>query len=626
MAGTRVVVIWTFAITMAAFSPLVWWSTTIERAPLPCDEVASLASGNRGLPGSDTPPGGQALRSSDFLKVEARLSVYLGPACVGGDPDGAVAAAASIRRHAAHRLFGRDATASVLPEARARVSIEAVGTLDSAEAAGKWVRRSGAGAVDADGAPLLFHGGADGALQRHDVVVVLDTAGGEGSAELAAGVGAARVSWVHATCGAGGDPLAAAGHAAGAVLEAALSAAEPHDASLALRVPRGLHLAFNTLNSRPEDGVVAFSGGVPLLTRDNGPGRCLLEAQQRMAPMIDRLREIVPVTESTEVVYYAELAEDGAIKERGDGTSFSVTSTELESFLTANDWDSGAPVSDDGETVVHVAFYVPSMQHTPLYLDNEVDGSTTEQAHTAFVVPSWGAVGVASRDSVDASGGGHCFSSTAQHAIAAAAVSQLRELLGLHPSVPQPAQLDLRMELDGDDAAAHADGAGSGTLVFEPANEGIAAWELDALARRWFASHLRAARAALRSTCKLAESNPRMQVAQRVADTVAHGVLMHQIAVQAADGTSNETAGQSSGALHHARQAQTDADMANADPNMSPQLYFPEEHILAVYLPLWAPLIIPLVGGLLGETKSYLRKRAAARAALAGSTSRPHAE
>lgn len=39
-------------------------------------------------------------------------------------------------------------------------------------------------------------------------------------------------------------------------------------------------------------------------------------------------------------------------------------------------------------------------------------------------------------------------------------------------------------------------------------------------------------------------------------------------------------------------------------------LYFPEEHKLAVLLPLWAPLALPMLVGLVREIKRLRDKRA----------------
>ncbi len=56
------------------------------------------------------------------------------------------------------------------------------------------------------------------------------------------------------------------------------------------------------------------------------------------------------------------------------------------------------------------------------------------------------------------------------------------------------------------------------------------------------------------------------------------------------------------------------------------QLYFPDEHKVAVYLPLLGPVSVPLIMGLLNEIKAWRRRRkeaatAAAAAAINGKKS-----
>jgi len=62
------------------------------------------------------------------------------------------------------------------------------------------------------------------------------------------------------------------------------------------------------------------------------------------------------------------------------------------------------------------------------------------------------------------------------------------------------------------------------------------------------------------------------------------------------------------GGLATVNVALTLAVEAEVDPSLVSMLYFPEEHQLAVLLPLWAPLVLPLLGGLIKEIKRYRDK------------------
>lgn len=66
--------------------------------------------------------------------------------------------------------------------------------------------------------------------------------------------------------------------------------------------------------------------------------------------------------------------------------------------------------------------------------------------------------------------------------------------------------------------------------------------------------------------------------------------------------------------LLHARIAEAEAERAFFEKSMVGQLYFPDEHKIAVYLPLLGPVGVPLVLGLVNELKNWLRKRKQQRA------------
>jgi GPI-anchor transamidase subunit S len=62
-------------------------------------------------------------------------------------------------------------------------------------------------------------------------------------------------------------------------------------------------------------------------------------------------------------------------------------------------------------------------------------------------------------------------------------------------------------------------------------------------------------------------------------------------------------------ALAHARTAEEEAERAFFEKSMVGQLYFPDEHKIAVYLPLLGPVAVPLVMGFVNEMKAWLKKR-----------------
>lgn len=66
-------------------------------------------------------------------------------------------------------------------------------------------------------------------------------------------------------------------------------------------------------------------------------------------------------------------------------------------------------------------------------------------------------------------------------------------------------------------------------------------------------------------------------------------------------------------ALGHAQVAEKEAERAFFEKSMVGQLYFPDEHKVAVYLPLLGPVGVPLVMGLLNEIKAWRKRRREAK-------------
>jgi phosphatidylinositol glycan class S len=61
--------------------------------------------------------------------------------------------------------------------------------------------------------------------------------------------------------------------------------------------------------------------------------------------------------------------------------------------------------------------------------------------------------------------------------------------------------------------------------------------------------------------------------------------------------------------LLHARIAEEEAERAFFEKSMVGQLYFPDEHKIAVYLPLLGPVGVPLVMGLINELRRWVQRR-----------------
>ncbi|KAI3319285.1 phosphatidylinositol-glycan biosynthesis class S protein [Xylariaceae sp. AK1471] len=108
------------------------------------------------------------------------------------------------------------------------------------------------------------------------------------------------------------------------------------------------------------------------------------------------------------------------------------------------------------------------------------------------------------------------------------------------------------------------------------------------------------ASSSLGSLARLSLALPSISIPSSVADGVAKS--MHHLELACAKLGSTES-------LEHARIAETEAERAFFEKSMVGQLYFPDEHKVAVYLPLLGPVGVPLVMGLLTELKAWRVRR-----------------
>lgn len=187
-------------------------------------------------------------------------------------------------------------------------------------------------------------------------------------------------------------------------------------------------------------------------------------------------------------------------------------------------------------------------------------------------------------------------------------------------------------------------------LTFLPSPmDGATDWEVDALLRAGMARNRAAAAETLRSLAALVESQPEMEVSAKIAEDVAAAIaalvnvdasIMEDMAgaagapmmtnARAPAGTDGAGAGgisvggataalgrvgvddwASARAMRWAREALRRSEAAYFDPTMVPQLYFPQDHLMAVYFPFLAPLAFPLIIGFAQELLRFYRKRKA---------------
>nr|XP_023908608.1 GPI transamidase component PIG-S homolog [Quercus suber]POF15558.1 gpi transamidase component pig-s like [Quercus suber] len=295
-----------------------------------------------------------------------------------------------------------------------------------------------------------------------------------------------------------------------------------------------------------------------LFTNSASPSAWEIETALRnsIAPLLEPCSRISKFTIDTQVQLHASLSPSIAGPTYDEASKeWRLTTSDLSGFINAAEWPL-SPSIGAGPTINFV-LYIPSAEQSPLVI-----GQT---GGNSWLVPQWGAVQILNLAS----------SATPQQTLTAADLEpvmltfadQLSSLLGL---APEPSSLSLRIS----------------RLTRERATSLImsASSTLGALARL---------------TLKLKSIAIPSSVSTSVFSTLHHLELACE----------DLRSGRYDDALAHARVAEEEAEQAFFEPSMVGQVYFPDEHKVAVYVPLLGPMAVPLIMAALKELKALRDRR-----------------
>lgn len=226
---------------------------------------------------------------------------------------------------------------------------------------------------------------------------------------------------------------------------------------------------------------------------------------------------------------------------------------DLTGFVNAAEWPL-SPGIGSGPTINFV-LYVPSPDKSPLVIE--------ENEGTSWIIPQWGGVQILNPTGDITRGLTEEDLRPVMHTFA----DQLAALLGV---LPTPHSLSLRIA----------------SLVRERATTLVlsASSTLGALSRL---------------SLKLTSIAIPDSVAKSVDET------LHRL--DQACGNLHE--GRFQSALEHARVAEAEVEKAFFEPSMVGQVYFPEEHKVAVYVPLLGPMAVPLIMSALKELRKFRERK-----------------
>ena len=134
-----------------------------------------------------------------------------------------------------------------------------------------------------------------------------------------------------------------------------------------------------------------------------------------------------------------------------------------------------------------------------------------------------------------------------------------------------------------------------------PSPNGITLLELDRLARVRCARNVLDAARSLASLGKLVSGIPSMPVPDRLASSVRLALRELRLSL------THSASGLLDPAFRASAEALRASEAAFFDPAAVSMLYFPDEHRYAVYMPFFVPVGVPLLVGLIGEGRRWLR-------------------
>lgn len=293
-----------------------------------------------------------------------------------------------------------------------------------------------------------------------------------------------------------------------------------------------------------------------LFTPDASPSSWDIDSaiEEYLSPLLESFSLISNFTVDTQVQLYASFSpsvqEPQYDSDRGVWT---LRNEDLSGFINAAEWPL-SPSIGTGPTVNFVLF-VPSEDKVPLVVK--------DNGASSWLIPQWGGVMILNPP-VRGSDTTPSPSKLSKEAIRPVLATFSHQLLSLLGTPQSPPSLPLR---------------------------------LLTLTRVRAASLLLSASSTLGSLARLTLALPSISIPESVAASVDKTIShLHNACTDLRDGRFHS-------ALENARIAEAEAERGFFEKSMVGQVYFPDEHKVAVYLPLLGPVGVPLIMGALKEIK-----------------------
>lgn len=277
--------------------------------------------------------------------------------------------------------------------------------------------------------------------------------------------------------------------------------------------------------------------------------------QEYLMPLINAFSPISNFTINTQVQLYATVSPSFPPPEYDESSkSWTLRKEDLSAFINAAEWPLSPSIG--GGPTINFILYVPPPNQSPLRVKDSLA--------TSWLIPQWGGVVILNPSDPNTDESHTNPSHLTKESLHPALSTFSHQLLSLLGTPTSPASLPLRLQ--------H-------------------------LIRMHTASLLLSASSTMGSLARLTRSLPSIPIPATVATSVSRA-LSH---LSAACDLLRD--GEFTQALAAARVAEGEAERSFFEKSMVGQVYFPDEHKIAVYLPLLGPIGVPLILGLIKEIK-----------------------
>jgi GPI-anchor transamidase subunit S len=290
--------------------------------------------------------------------------------------------------------------------------------------------------------------------------------------------------------------------------------------------------------------------------------------EKYLSPLLESFAPISNFTIDTQVQLYASFSPSVRDPEFDpDINAWTLRTEDLSGFINAAEWPLSPSIG--GAPTVNFVLYVPAADRSPLVVK--------ENRANSWLVPQWGVVMILNPPTSDTAATSHL----SEEVLRPALLTFSHQLLSLLGTPQSPSSLPLR---------------------------------LLTLTRVRSASLLLSASSTLGSLARLTLALPSISIPRSVAISVDRTLShLHDACIDLRDGRFQR-------ALENARIAEAEAERGFFEKSMVGQVYFPDEHKVAVYLPLLGPVGVPLVIYARKEIARVWRAWKMRRAAAGGNT------